>query len=211
MTQETSNRDKALIMLGDGAPVSIVAAALGVTESTISQYMSDDGFKAQVTERKFHNMTRQTSIDSKYMDLEEKLLEKAEKVLPLMTKPTDVIRALKEINGTTRRGTHISDPSLVQSRVVNLVIPVAIAQKFVSNINNQVIEVRDDSGSQQSLVTASSGSLDGLAERILQPINHESPKVLEVERSAETLSERLGESRCSEDRPEGAITVEDLL
>lgn len=202
MSQVSSIKDKALVMLGQGTPVSIVASTLGVSDSAISQFLSQEDFSQQVAELKFRNLSRQTSIDEEYLSLEEKLLEKAKKVIPMMVKPTEVIQALAVINKTVRRGASVTDPSITSQKVVSLVLPIAITQKYITNINNQVIEVQDDSGNSRSLVTAQASSLEDLAKEILPrlsdsqgSITHDSPKTISESESKETLREGQEESR----------------
>lgn len=214
MTQESHIKEKAIAMLGSGTPASIVASALGVTESAISQLLSQEEVSREVSDLRFKSLHRQTELDDRYTTMEEKLLTKLEKVLPLMTKPRDVVATLTAINNTKRRGASNIGSAPGQSQVVNLTIPVTIAHKFVSNVNNQVVEVHDESGSASSLVTASSGSLDGLYERIVvgsQSGSNDSPKELGVSSGTEVVPAGSRESRYNQGSDSGAISVEDLL
>lgn len=213
MTQVSSIKDKALVMLGNGTPVSIVSATLGVTESAISQFLSQEDFANQVRELKFKNLSRQTSVDEKYLSLEEKLLEKAERAVNMLVKPTEVISALAIINKTQRRGAGITDPALTSQKVVNLVLPVAITQKYITNVNNQVIEVQDGDGNSRSLVTAQASSLEDLAKEILprlpEAITHDSSKILQESSSTETPQERQGtSSRGTSETSRGSALLE---
>jgi hypothetical protein len=214
MTQESHIKEKAITMLGSGTPANIVASALGVTESAISQLLSQEEVSNQVSELRFKSLHRQTELDDKYTTMEETLLAKLEKVLPLMTKPRDVAATLAIINNTKRRGAQNTTANNGQSQVVNLTIPITIAHKFISNVNNQVVEVHDESGSASSLVTASSGSLDGLYERIVggaSSNSDEAPKRLGVSPGTEVVSTGSGESRSNKGSDSRAISVEDLL
>lgn len=211
MSQTSDTREKALVMLGGGAPVGIVASALGVTDSVISQFLAEEDFARQVTDLKFKSLTRQTALDDRYTGVEEKLLDKFEKVMPLMTRPRDVVAALTAINNTKRRGISNNNAGTVQNRIVNLVIPVTIAHKFISNVNNQVVEVQDDSGCVQSLVTTSSGSLNRLSREILGNNSDSSPETLAIGSNSEALPARPGAGRFDQDVIEGTITVDDLM
>jgi hypothetical protein len=168
MAQFTQNEERAIAMLGSGIPASQVALALGLTESAVSQWFSQDSFANAVQDLKFQNLSRNTKIDDTYLDLEEQLQAKLQKVLPLMTKPRDVVMALSAINSTKRRGAQIQDPNSGKSaQIVNLSLPSVIVNQYISNSNNQIVEVRDDVGRSQSLITAASSSLDRLSEEIL--------------------------------------------
>ena len=214
MTQESHIKEKAIAMLGSGTPASIVASALGVTESAISQLLAQEDVSKEVTDLRFKSLTRQTALDDRYTSMEETLLTKLEKVIPLMTKPRDVVASLTAINNTKRRGASNLGGTVGQSQVVSLTIPITIAHKFVSNVNNQVVEVHDESGSASSLVTASSSSLDGLYQRIIvdsQGRDNETPKRLGVSPGSEVVSAGSRESRYNQGSDSGAISVEDLL
>lgn len=214
MTQESHIKEKALTMLGSGTPAHIVASALGVTESTISQFLSQEEFSQQVVDLKYKTLTRQTEIDDQYLDLEEALLEKTRKILPMMTKPRDVVSCLVAINNTKRRGATNLGHNTGQSQVVNLTIPITIAHKFVSNVNNQVVEVHDESGSASTLVTASSSSLDGLFQRIVADparIDHETSQALGSGSGEEATREGYSESGLNQASHSGAVSLKDLL
>lgn len=229
MQNLTQNEERALVMLGSGIPQNSVALALGVTESAVSQWMSQDWFSQKVAELKFANLTRNTKIDDKYLELEERLQEKLEKVLPLMTKPRDVVMALTAINGTKRRGAQVQETGGAKStQIVNLSIPVKVLNQYISNSNNQIVEVKDGEGRSRSLITASSSSLDRLSEEVLGSGNSSQELLIgrEVgnkEESSNVASKELLQSLSTKILPTGysegrgsqktdvrKVTVEDL-
>jgi hypothetical protein len=166
----SGNEEKALALLGQGHSASVVSSALGVTDSRVSQMLAAPGFAAEVQRLRVASLQKSTELDSSYNGLEGKLLEKLEKVLPLITRPRDILQAITTINSAKRRGATTTDTDIPQAKVVSLTLPTTIQQKFVTNNYHQVVEVRDDSGEAQTLVTASSGSLPGfLASRELSP------------------------------------------
>lgn len=226
MAQLTQNEERAIAMLGSGVPQAQVAMALGVTESAVSQWMSQEEFSRQVSDLKFKNLSRHTAIDDRYTSLEEKLQDKLEKVLPLMSKPRDIVTALTAINNTKRRGAQSVEHSSQHSTIINLSLPTQIVQKYISNSNNQIVEVLDGTGQSKSLVTASSSSLDRLSEEILgipednkfltggavgqEESKHAASQELLKQLSAKVLSERSGEIRRIEKGATGQVTVQDL-
>jgi hypothetical protein len=211
MSQFSTTEERAMQMLGTGTPTVIVASTLGVTESRISQLLADEVFAAQVQELRFANLQKQTKLDERYSDTEDLLLDKLTKVLPLLTRPRDIIAAISTINGTKRRGATTTGGDTQQSRVVNLTIPVMIAHKFVSNVNNQVVEVHNEHGEARSLVTATSGSLDRISREVLQGNNNEPPKAIVERYDPEVIQARLRQGGAGEASNSGPITVEDLL
>ncbi|MCY1426595.1 hypothetical protein D9M71_424180 [compost metagenome] len=214
------------MLLGSGYPAPVVASSVGVTESYISQLMSLDWFSAQVQELKFLNLKKHTELDDAYDDLEEKLLKKLDKLVPLLIKPMDVTRVLQTVNSAKRRGAGSSEVGHITQNIVQLSLPEALLQKFIKNTNNQIVEVQDGTGQQNSLVTTSSGSLerlsrevreaDELSESIRGSILSQhsedrqdktiSPEVLEQLANAKTLIKGLNESG----RTKAALTAEDL-
>lgn len=161
---QTPTREKALVLLGQSHSVSTVAAALGVTDSAISQLLADADFAQKVQELRFASLQKFSELDDDYNAIEEKLLVKLEKNLPLIQKPRDILSAIHVINGAKRRGQQVIDSTAMQSKVVQITIPQVIQQKFITNVNNQIVEVRDDEGNTDTLVTAQSGSLDTLVQ-----------------------------------------------
>jgi len=184
---------RAIALLGQGLSPSVVASALGVTDSRISQLLSDPQVAAEVQKARFENLQQSTEIDSKYNALEGKLLEKLERVLPLITKPRDLLNAINTVNGAKRRGQSAPDTDALQAKIVNLTLPKIVQQHFITNINQQVTEVRDESGNSQTLVTADSGSLDGFASKLLE----------DNRKQRELASEEFGESGEPETSQEG--------
>ena len=218
MSQNSQIEERALIMLGSGAPASLVASALGVTEARISQMLSVEEFAAQVQELRFQNLQKFTKIDEKYSDLEGKLLEKLEKVMPLMTKPRDVLAAVQVMNNAKRRGAQVTQDAHASSQIVNLTLPVQIIHKYISNVNNQVVEVQDGQGEARSLVTASSASLDRLAAEHFDKgkgEEHESVQLPSQElprlESPKPAQSGLSSSKQGKGSSSSPITIDDLL
>lgn len=157
-----TNQAKALSLLGQGISSVMVASTLGVSESLISQFLSDSRFAEEVVKLKLATLQKQTSIDNKHMEIEDKLLDKLAKVIPLMSKPMDILRGIQVINATKRRGMAEAGPGLATSTIVNINLPAAVHAKFVTNTHNQIVEVQDGEGSR-SLVTASTQTVERLA------------------------------------------------
>lgn len=157
---------KALSLLGQGVAPVMVASTLGCTEGLISQFLADPKFSEEVTKIRLVTLQKQTGIDNKYIEAEDKLVDKLLKSIPLMSKPMDIVRSLQVVNATKRRGVAGDVGTAGISQVVQITLPGAYAAKLVTNAQNQVVEVQDETGAR-SLITASSSSLDALAERTL--------------------------------------------
>lgn len=134
-------RDRALELLGAGVSQEATASALGVTASYISQLMAEEEFAKQVAEMRFTQLHAHTKRDNKYDGIEDKLLDRMEQSLPLMIKPNEILRALQVVNAAKRRGSQAQELPVGQHAQVVLNMPVKLVQKFVTNIQNQVIAV----------------------------------------------------------------------
>lgn len=137
----TATEERALKLLGSGLSNSVVASAVGVSESRISQLLADQDFRDKVAELRFASLQKHNDTDATYDSLEDKLLVHLKSALPLIaTKPMELLRAISVINGAKRRGVSAPEQLTAQQTVINLVMPVALTQKFTTNINNQVIQ-----------------------------------------------------------------------
>ena len=150
----TSTESRALALLGAGIGPETVASALGVSVSRISQLLSDENFSGEVAKLRFENLSKHNERDSKYDDVENTLIDKLDNMLPMMQRPLEILRAIQVINGAKRRGSSAPESITQQNTVVNLMMPAQIMQRFVTNINNQVITAGD-----QDLLTIQSGTL----------------------------------------------------
>lgn len=162
----TSTEERALALLGQGLGAEVVASAVGVSPSRISQLISDPEFAAKVAELRFAHLVKHNARDEKYDKLEDKLLDKMENLIPFMMKPFEVLKAIAVINGAKRRG--ISTPEQIsgQQTVIPLTLPTAILQNFSAkniqvNIHNQVIKA-----GEQELVTVQSARMDDLLSQL---------------------------------------------
>lgn len=150
----SSVESRALELLGSGVSAAQVAAALGVTESRISQLLSQEDFAAAVSTLRYENLQKHNLRDNRYDEIEDKLLDKLDRSIPLIFKPETLLRAISTVNGAKRRGQSSPDQVVNQKNIVNLLLPSVIAEKFTLNVNSQVIRAGD-----QELHTIASGAL----------------------------------------------------
>lgn len=161
MTVTNSTEERALALLGSGIAPSVVAASLGVSESRISQLLSDENFAAQVASLRYESLQKHNKRDTHYDSLEDQLLEKMEDCIPLMHRPMEILKAISVINAAKRRGASTPEAIIEKQNIINLQIPVQIINKFSANIDGQVTKIISES-TEQSLITIQSGSLDSL-------------------------------------------------
>lgn len=167
-TARTSTEDRALALLGQGLSPEIVASAVGVSASRISQLLSDTEFATKVAEARYENLAKHNERDNKYDILEDKFLDKMEDLLPFMMKPMEVLKALSVINAAKRRGSSAPDSLIQKQQVVPLIMPTQIIQQFTTNINNQVVKA-----GEQELITVQSSRMQNLLESKSKKGNHD--------------------------------------
>ena len=176
ITTSTATEDRAKQLLGCGVAAEQVAAALGVTPARISQLLADENFAKEVAELKYSALLSHSARDDKADTIEDKLLEKIESLLPLMMRPMEAIKAYQVVNGAKRRGSQGLQGATASQSIVQIAIPVQITQRFVTNIQNQVVQAGD-----QQLLTIQSGSL-------LKSISAESPELVKSIQDANSSS-----------------------
>lgn len=150
----TGLEEKALNLLGSGIPAESVASALGVTPGRIAQLLSVDSFSEQVSRLRYKSLQSHNVRDGKYDSLEDILLDRLKKSLPLMIKPRDILDAVKTVNAAKRRGQSAPAQVINTQNIINLTLPKVIAEKFAVNISNQVVKA-----GEQELLTMPSGNL----------------------------------------------------
>lgn len=202
----SATQKRALSFLGQGVAPVMVASTLGVSESLISQMLAEPRFAEEVTRLKLAALQKQTGIDNKYLEAEDKLIDKFLKTIPLITKPRDILDGIRTINATKRRGAADAGSNTAQSQVVQITLPGVFAAQFVTNGQNQIVEINHDSGTR-SLVTATPSALDKLAAEVVRRAE-ETPGVSWDEKPCsdfliEQASKRLEESAVAETIPKG--------
>ncbi len=145
----TTTESRALSLLGSGIAPEVVASALGVSVSRISQLLSDETFSASVAELRFKSLAHHNERDAGYDAMEDQLLERMRDCLPLMMRPMEILKAIQVINAAKRRGQSVPEAITAKQTVLNITLPKKIIQNFINvNINNQVVSAND-----QNLVT----------------------------------------------------------
>lgn len=150
----SSTEDRALQLLGSGVPAESVASALGVTPSRIAQLLSQKHFAANVAELRYQSLQQHNIRDGRYDSMEDRLLAKLDKAMPLLMKPESILKAISIVNNAKRRGQSAPEQVTNHKNVVPLILPTIIIEKFSIDINNQVIRA-----GEQELHTMSSGNL----------------------------------------------------
>ena len=154
ITKYEGTAARILEMLGNGLAPVVVSSALGVSESYISQLLSEESFAHQVTALRYANLQAATSRDRCYDSIEDELITKMKELLPIMYKPMEVLRAITVINAAKRRGADAPDNTVIHQTIVQLTLPTAVTSKFIANAANQVVEA-----GEQALITIAASTL----------------------------------------------------
>lgn len=154
---------KLMALLGKGYKGIEAAQAVGVTEGYVSQMMSEDWFAQEVAKLRLKNLQRHQLLDEKYDNFEEEMLDKLQKFGKMLIKPMEIAKVLQIVNGAKRKSHVHTDHTTLTQNIVQISIPPALAARFTSNANNQVVEVQDGTGRTQALVTVTSGQLEELS------------------------------------------------
>ena len=186
----TPTEERAITLLGSGATPEQVASACGVTVSRISQLLSDPEFTVAVADLRFHNLSQHNARDSHYDSLEDAALKKLEDLFPLMMRPMEVLKTIAVLNSAKRRGVSAPEQVTAQQTVVSIVMPTVIVNKFVTNVQNQVIQAGN-----QELLTIQSGAL-------LKEAQTRQVAALTLENKSELSNSQLGTTSIARERQE---------
>ena len=168
MTQAlTSAESRSLKLLGDGINPAQVSAATGLSESRISQLLSDPEFAEQVATLRYQNLVKHNERDLKYDELEDLFLQKLKDLAPFVMRPMEASRILQQLNSAKRRGASAPDSITQKQEFINLTIPVQVINQFKMNSQGQVVEV-----GEQVLTTVPSNTLNSLVQSQRERLNH---------------------------------------
>lgn len=175
----TSTETRALELLSTGIEQVAVASALGITESRLSQIISQPEFTAALAEARYKQLAKHNETDNLYDKIERKLAEKLERSSDLMFKPQEIARTLSLVNGLKRRGASNPDSIVRQKNVVRLNIPIAVLNKFQMNAAGQVVSVETEDGAA-NLVTMQSGNLKELLNEHTKSLGNSKPALKQL-------------------------------
>ena len=123
-----------------------VAKVLNVTESYISQVTNTPAFQEKLSKARVANLIEETQHDDNLSKTEAKALEKVNTMLDYVTKPVEAARIFQILNAAKRRGATEAEKSLVinsTNTVVMLQLPNVVKQKFITNQQNEVVQIGD--------------------------------------------------------------------
>lgn len=187
----SSNEERAIALLGTGLSPEVVASALGVTPSAISQMMSREEVALRVTQLRYEALQKHNTRDTNYDTIEDALLEKMQELLPLMMRPMEVLKAISVVNAAKRRGQSAPEAIHQTHQVVQLLMPVSVVQNFQVDIKNTVIKT----GEQDLLTMNPKHLLAKVKERQLEQTEQRPREAITLDNSGSGAEEALGEQQ----------------
>jgi len=184
MSQSSPTRQNALQLLSQGVAPSQAAAALGVSESQISQYLQDEDFSAALQAQRASATAEDLAYDEKLDRVEEEFLGRIEQKAAFANLQQS-LQAFKILNTAKRRkDSRIAPQSTGSGTVVNITIPIAVIPQYVTNSKNEIVEVEG-----KTMVSANPKRLEEmLRERGSSALQSETPIGLtKAQRAEETL------------------------
>lgn len=151
-----ASADRIMELLGNGLSNEVVATAVGVHPSYISQLMADENFAAQVVAKRTTTLAAATTRDRSWDSIEDKMLVKLDEMVSndMIYKPMELVRALSVVNAAKRRGSTTQDNMAVNQQVVVLNMPTQVIHSFTKSRTGEVVEVDG-----QTLVTMPAAAL----------------------------------------------------
>lgn len=170
-----STEENILRLLTDGHSREVVASTLGITESFISQCLSNEDFRSELAARKSLVLDRYKKLDDGYDRLEQDVQTRLEHSIMMVSRPLELAAILVKLNSAKRR---LQDSSIVQNtntvqNITNINMPVTIVHKFTKTDKGHVVAI-----DEKSIVTIQANSLDGLVQKHL---------TMQVEQIPETI------------------------
>lgn len=160
-----STRDRAISLLGQGFSQSQVAIAIGVTDSWISQLVTEPEVHDEISRLRSGALQEKVEADKTLDDLEKRALKLVADKLPFVRSPMEATKIYATLNKANRKTAAVNPEHDKNTAVtVNITLPKAAAGIHIQlNQNNQVVEVEG-----QSMATLPSRALPSLASRVAQ-------------------------------------------
>ena len=129
-------------LLASGLPASMVASSLSISESYISQLLSNSEFRDRVSSARLSKSKNFIARDEKLELTEAKALERLSLLLPMITKPAEAAKIYQVLNNAKRTVTALPTSNSPSTQTVVLNLPKTASVSFtLSHATNQVMEV----------------------------------------------------------------------
>lgn len=181
----TVSTDLIIDYLAQGIPTSAIAAAVGCTDSYISQIKALPETQEQIAARQVAHTVADVEFDTRLERTESAALDKIEQNLPFANLG-QALAAFRILNSARRRKDGILQPEVGGSTTVNvtLTLPAVAIPRYVTSQQNEIIEVEG-----KTMMTATPKSLDSVLSARAGTLSLESqqPMVATLNRAANIL------------------------
>ena len=183
------SRDRVIELLSFGYSQTVVASAVGVTDSYVSQVLSEEGVRDSVAQARTARLATHVTTDDSIDAIERDALAKVRSLLPFITDPMKAVRVFQVMNAASRKVTGAPVGNQQSSApIVNLTLPAGANVMFKLSSDKQVTEVDG-----RSLATLPASALSSrLSER------KEQRTAITDQSSASQLLEQLGRNLSQE-------------
>jgi transcriptional regulator with XRE-family HTH domain len=133
-------RERVIELLGAGVTQSQVAAALGVEESYVSQLMSEEEVRAEVSNLRATKAAGYIQVDGTIENLEEVALERITRLLPMEANLMKALKVFQVMNAAKKK----SESSIAPQQPANIVtinLPQQALVTFQMSSDKQVIDI----------------------------------------------------------------------
>lgn len=174
-------KEHAIQLLAQGIPTSQVAAAVGVSDSYISQLKADEEVQRAISEKQAAHSIADSNFDDTLERAESLALEKIEKNLPFANMG-QALAAFRILNGARRRKDELVQKDTAISVTVNLTLPANNIPRYITNQANEIIEVEG-----KTMLSASAKTLDQILAARAGETQLALPQTTVVEKAAQML------------------------
>lgn len=147
-------KEHAILLLSQGIPTSQVAAACGVSDSYISQLKADPEIQTQIAEKQAAHSIADMQFDDDLETAENMALQKIKSNIAFANMG-QAIAAFRILNTARRRADPVVTADAAVSVTVNLTLPQSAVPRYVTNANNEIIEVEG-----KTMLSATAKNLD---------------------------------------------------
>lgn len=148
-------KDQIIELLSAGVPTSQIAAAVGCTDSYVSQIRADPEVQAFLATKAVAVTAKDVAFDTALESAETMALQKLEKGLQFANF-SQALAAFRVLNSARKRQDKFAQTDNAGTTInVNLTLPVNAMPRYTLSGKNEIIEVEG-----QTMVTATPKSLD---------------------------------------------------
>lgn len=150
-------KEQIIELLAQNIPTSQIAAAIGCSDSYVSQLRSDPEIQTQLAKIGVEITAKDAAFDKTLERAEELALSKIEKNLPFANMQ-QALAAFKILNSARKRKDAFAPIDMGATTInVNLTLPAHAIPKYTINAKAEIIEVEG-----QTMLTATAKSLDNI-------------------------------------------------